>query len=114
MDVGDWWHSIDHDEPCRVVDIDALWGQVTCLVWMPRRSSAVRVLQARLVPLKTGDVHLLHRLSYVSAGARIIAHDTMRLSGFARRPGVRQSNDVSELLAFSNYPAPIIRLESLH
>jgi hypothetical protein len=36
------------------------------------------------------------------------------LSGFARRPGVRQSDDVGELVAFSNYPAPIIRLKSLH
>ncbi len=71
MHVGEWWHSIDHDEPCRIVDIDALWGQETCLVWLPRRVSAVRVLQRRLVPLKAGDAYLLHRLSYVSAGARI-------------------------------------------
>src|SRR5262249_9740771 len=34
-------------------------------------SSAVRVLQTRLVPLKAGDDYLLHRLSYVGAGARI-------------------------------------------
>ena len=50
---------------------DALWGQETCLVWLPRRVSAVRVLQTRLVPLKASDAYLLHRLSYVSAGARI-------------------------------------------
>jgi len=23
MHAGEWWHSIDHDEPCRVVDTDA-------------------------------------------------------------------------------------------
>jgi superfamily II DNA or RNA helicase len=72
MHVGQWWHSIDHDEPCRVVDIDTLWGQATCLVWLPRRGTAVRVLQKRLAPLnEASDSHLLHRLSYVSAGARI-------------------------------------------
>ncbi len=37
MQAGEWWHSIDHDEPCRVVDTDTLWGQATCLVWLPRR-----------------------------------------------------------------------------
>lgn len=71
MQAGEWWHSIDHDEPCRVVDTDALWGQATCLVWLPRRGTAVRVLQKRLAPLKSGESHLLDRLSYVSAAARI-------------------------------------------
>jgi len=71
MQTGEWWHSIDHDEPCRVVDTDTLWGQATCLVWLPRRGTAVRVLQKRLAPLKSGEPHLLDRLSYVSAAARI-------------------------------------------
>lgn len=71
MQAGEWWHSVDHDEPCRVVDIETLWGQASCLVWLPRRDTAVRVLQKRLVPLKAGEAHLLDRLSYVSAAARI-------------------------------------------
>jgi SNF2 family DNA or RNA helicase len=71
LQAGGWWHSIDHDEPCRVVDTETLWGQASCLVWLPRRDTAVRVLQKRLIPLKAGGPHLLNRLSYVSAGARI-------------------------------------------
>lgn len=71
MRVGEWWHSTDHDEPCRVVDLDTLWGHATCLVWLPRRGAAIRVLQKRLAPVKAGELHLLHRLSYVSAAARI-------------------------------------------
>jgi superfamily II DNA/RNA helicase len=71
MQAGEWWHSIDHDEPCRVVDTETLWGQASCLVWLPRRDTAVRLLQKRLIPLKAGGSHLLDRLSYVSAGARI-------------------------------------------
>jgi len=71
MQTGEWWHSIDHDEPCRVVDTYTLWGQATCLVWLPRRGTAVRVQQKRLAPLKLGESHLLDRLSYVSAAARI-------------------------------------------
>lgn len=51
MQAGEWWQSVDHDEPCRVVDTDTLWGQSTCLVWLPRRGIAVRVLQKRLTPL---------------------------------------------------------------
>lgn len=71
MQAGEWWHSIDHGESCRVVDTDTLWGQATCLVWLPRRGTAVRVLQKRLAPLKSGEPHLLDRLSYVSAAARV-------------------------------------------
>jgi superfamily II DNA or RNA helicase len=71
MQTGEWWHSIDHDEPCRVVDTDTLWGQATCVVWLPRRSTAVRVLQKRLAPFKLGVSNLIDRLSYVSAAARI-------------------------------------------
>ena len=71
MHVGEWWHSIDHDEPCRIVESDALWGQASCVVWLPRRGSAVSVPQIRLAPLKASDDKLLHRLSYVSAAARI-------------------------------------------
>jgi hypothetical protein len=71
MQTGEWWHSIDHDEPCRVVDAYTLWGQATCLVWLPRRETTVRVLQKRLASLKSCESHLLDRLSYVSAAARI-------------------------------------------
>ena len=71
MQAGEWWHSIDHEEPCRVVDTDTLWGTATCLVWLPRRGTAVRVPQKRLIPLKSGESDLLDRLSYISAAARI-------------------------------------------
>ena len=71
MQAGEWWHSIDHDEPCRVVDTETLWGRASCLVWLPRRDTAVRVLQKRLIPLNAAEPHLLDRLSYVSAAARI-------------------------------------------
>ena len=71
MQMGEWWHSIDHDEPCRVVDTDTLWGQARSLIWLPRLGTAVRVLQKRLSPLKSGEAHVLDRLSYVAAAARI-------------------------------------------
>jgi superfamily II DNA or RNA helicase len=71
MHAGEWWHSIDHDEPCRVVDTDTLWGQATCLVWLARRGTSVRVPQERLTPLRSVGSHGIDRLSYVSAAARI-------------------------------------------
>ena len=69
MRVGEWWHSLDHDEPCRVVDTEVLWNQATCLVWLPRRGTTVRTLQGRLAPLKTSESGLLDRLCFTSAAA---------------------------------------------
>ena len=71
MQSGEWWHSIDHDEPGHIVATETLWGQATCLIWLPRRGTAVRVLGKRLAPLQADTSHVLQRLSYVSAGARI-------------------------------------------
>jgi hypothetical protein len=25
--VGNWRYSFDHDEPCRVIAVDSLWGE---------------------------------------------------------------------------------------
>ena len=71
MQVGEWCHSLDHDEPCRVIDAEVLWNQATCLVWLPRRGTVVRTLQGRLAPLKTSESGLLDRLCFVCAAARI-------------------------------------------
>lgn len=72
MHTGEWYQSLDHDEPCLVVDTDVLWNWATCLVWLPRRGATVRTLQDRLAPLKTSESALLDRLSCASAGARIV------------------------------------------
>ena len=71
MQPGDWHYSLDHDEPCRIIDMEVLWNQATCLVWLPRRGATVRALQSRLAPLKASEPWLLERLCFVSAAARI-------------------------------------------
>ena len=71
MRVGEWWHSLDHDEPCLIIDTDVLWNQATCLIWLPRRGATVRALQGRLAPLNQTEPWLLDRLCFVCAAARI-------------------------------------------
>jgi superfamily II DNA or RNA helicase len=71
MQAGEWWLSLDHDEPCRIVETERLWGQTACLIWLPRRGAAVRVPGSRLKPIEASDAGLLHRLSFAAAAARI-------------------------------------------
>ena len=75
MQAGEWWHSIDHDEPCRVVDTETLWGQASCLVWLPRRDTAFWVLQKRLALVL--PAHVRDRNAPVRPhAARIVASST--------------------------------------
>src|SRR5262245_12265061 len=71
MRVGEWWQSLDHDEPCQVVDTEVLWNQATCLIWLPRRRTTVRALQGRLAPLKSNEHWPRERLSFVCSAARV-------------------------------------------
>jgi len=68
--VGQWWHSLDHDEPCRVVDTEVLWSQSTCVIGVPRRGTTLRALQSRLAPVKPSDAALLDQLCFTSTTAR--------------------------------------------
>ena len=78
MRPGEWWHSLDHDEPCRVVETENLWQQATCVVWLPRRDAVVRTLQHRLVPLRTAEDALLERLE-VEGDVGQFGHEGARL-----------------------------------
>ncbi|MFO1153058.1 MAG: helicase-related protein [Rhodospirillales bacterium] len=71
MEAGEWWLSLDHEEPCRIVETERLWGQTACLIWLPRRGAAVRVPESRLKPIEASNARLLHRLSFAAAAARI-------------------------------------------
>lgn len=69
---GDWRHSLDHDEPCRVIGIDSLWGERTAQVWLARRDAVVRLPLNRLRSLTDAEPPTLDQLCYVSAAARIL------------------------------------------
>jgi superfamily II DNA or RNA helicase len=69
---GEWAYSIDHDEPCRVIAVDALWGEQTARVWLARSDRAVRVGLDRLRRLGGGTAPTIDQLCYVSAAARVV------------------------------------------
>lgn len=77
---GDWCYSLDHDEPCRVVGIDTLWGAQTAQVWLARRDAVVRLHMDRLQALEHAAPPTLEHLCYVSSASRILdalEHDAL-------------------------------------
>ena len=72
VSAGDWCYSLDHDEPGRVIVVDAVWGEQTAQVWLARRDAVVRLHLGRLQPLAEAVAPTLDHLSYVGAAGRIL------------------------------------------
>ena len=70
--AGDWCHSLDHGEPCRVIAVEEVWGVPTAQVWLSRRDAVVRLPNARLQTLQEASPVSLDQLSFVAAAARIL------------------------------------------
>ena len=78
--AGDWCHSLDHSEPCRVIAVEDLWGLPTAQVWLSRRDAVVRLPVERLQSLEQASPTSLEQLSFVAAAARILdalEHDAL-------------------------------------
>ena len=72
MPRSDWRYSLDHDEPCRIVSSDTLWGEDSCLAWLPRSDSTVRLSLHRVLPLEECAAAITcDHLTTISAAARI-------------------------------------------
>ena len=70
MQSGSWVYSIDHGEPCQIVSVESVWGEQSCLAWMPRRDAVVRLPATRLRSLDDAALNL-NQIAFVSAAARI-------------------------------------------
>jgi len=69
--TGDWAWSLEHDEPCRLVEVHRLWGQGTVLAWLPGRDATVRLSEEALVSFSDKAAASPERISYLTAAARI-------------------------------------------
>lgn len=80
MSPGDWAWSDDYQEPCRIVDVQHVWDESLCRVWLSTRDTTVRVRADRLRPVTQAGLSTAARVVYAAAAARIadsLAHDTL-------------------------------------
>jgi hypothetical protein len=72
MNPGDWAWSIEHEAPCRVIDVQTVWDHTLYWVWLPAHDAVVRVRADRLTPLEAhAPILNPHHLSYIVSAARI-------------------------------------------
>ena len=51
LSTDQWVWSLEHQQACRIVEIQTLWGETICRVWLPGRDSVVRIPASRLKSL---------------------------------------------------------------
>ena len=71
FETGEWLWSIEHRQPCKVVEVSRLWDDATYHVWLPATESVVRATPDRLKPLDDAEASHPARIGYVLYAARI-------------------------------------------
>jgi superfamily II DNA or RNA helicase len=71
VNSGYWAYSLDHRQLCKVIEIQTLWGDTTCRVWLPDSDSVVRISAANLKPLEDTVTSTPEQITYVAAAARV-------------------------------------------
>ncbi len=79
--VGSWKHSLDHRQPCKVIDEEDVWGRRFARVWLPRQDVVVRVAMDRLGPMngaqRSSDRDHLIYLATAAKLADCLNHNTL-------------------------------------
>jgi hypothetical protein len=71
LTIGHRFHSEEHRELVRLVEVEFAWNQRVCLVWIPGRKSIERMLASRLTPLNHAQPGSLDRIVSTAAAACI-------------------------------------------
>lgn len=72
MKPGDSVYLPGRGQPGRVVEVEELWGEKYCRIWLPEQGTVVRVREEEVVPLSCYPAgRSFHHLIYVAAAARI-------------------------------------------
>jgi superfamily II DNA or RNA helicase len=71
MESGEWAWSLEHQQVCRVVETQDLWGEALYRVWFPAKDAIVRVRGSQLRSTAETAPRSSAWLSYLAAAARV-------------------------------------------
>ncbi len=71
IEASSWYYSPDHGQFCQVIEIQTLWGETTCRVWLPSSDSVVRIPISGLKSLESAGTGSPDGITYVAAAARL-------------------------------------------
>lgn len=85
-----WYYDTIHNSACKILDIQTLWGQKVCRVWLPNQNVILQIPQVALHPLTIQPEVQSLRIKYLAAATKV----TEILEGYASH-----SSDSAILLA---------------
>jgi len=104
--IGDWVWSEQHQQACRVIDIQQTWGVTSYRVWLPERDRVLSLRESELRTLVDAGRLGGDDISYVVAAARIadaLAHDLLLAPiGASVTPLPHQVRTLSRAMAGDN------------
>lgn len=68
---GDWAYSVEHQELGQIIDVQELWGQVVCKVWLPTQNRVERIHSDQLSSSMDSGFSHPANLTYIAAAARV-------------------------------------------
>ncbi|BCV22764.1 DEAD/DEAH box helicase [Moorella sp. Hama-1] len=72
MNPGEWVWLQDKSEAGKIIEVQTVWGDSICRVWLPSRDAVVRVRADQLKPLdSSGAMFGPHHVAYIAAAARV-------------------------------------------
>ena len=71
LQPGEWAWSLEHQQVCKVIETQDLWGDTLCRVWVPAKDAIVRVRSSQLQPAAESAPRGSAWLSYLTAAARV-------------------------------------------
>jgi len=73
MEDRSWYFIEYYKSICKLIDIQTLWDQTICRIWLPNRDAIVRVAQSDLHPLESEQVpdHEEYKISYLATAAKV-------------------------------------------
>jgi SNF2 family DNA or RNA helicase len=71
MKSGDWAFSVEHQELGQIIDVQEVWDQTICRIWLPTKNRVERIRADQLSsPKDSGFLHPTN-LTYITAAARV-------------------------------------------
>src|SRR5260370_3255871 len=67
---GDWAYSVEQQELGQIIDVQELWGQVVCKVWLPTQNRVERIHSDQLSSSMDSGFSHPANLTCIAAAAR--------------------------------------------
>jgi ERCC4-related helicase len=71
MNIGDHYWSQEHQQLCQIVEIQHIFGQSYCRVWLPQQDAVVRLRADKLRSAQTISGYSPEQIRYIAAAAKI-------------------------------------------